>query len=232
MDEPADTEVVIERGRIGPASEGRVQLPLPQVTCVANGKLRLQGESWAAERARRGDAWTSADELSEAALASIVQFALADSVAARGGVVLHSVGVALQRGAAVFTGPSGAGKSTLAQNAEAGGASLLSDELVVLLPESEGYRAHGTPWNRGFPRAAPLRCLGLLGWDAPHRMEGVSPAEVLRILLPNAYVLDTGAEARTALFERAGALLRAVPLRRWVFAPHPSVAVALNESLP
>lgn len=66
-----------------------------------------------------------------------------------GGLLVH--GAALQAGDAIFllVGQSGSGKSTaVALSHAAGKAVALGDDLVLLRPEGDGWRAYGTPfWN-------------------------------------------------------------------------------------
>lgn len=73
---------------------------------------------------------------------------LAQDVAARGGALLHSAGVATAAGAWLFVGRSGAGKSTLCGLAASRGLEILSDELNVLWHSS------------GAPVVAPLPFAG------------------------------------------------------------------------
>lgn len=65
------------------------------------------------------------------------------------GLLVH--GAALKAGAATFllVGQSGSGKSTaVALSLAAGKAVALGDDLVLLRPERDGWRAYGTPfWN-------------------------------------------------------------------------------------
>jgi hypothetical protein len=65
------------------------------------------------------------------------------------GLLVHCA--ALQAGDATFllVGQSGSGKSTaVALSHDAGKAVALGDDLVLLRPEGEGWRAYGTPfWN-------------------------------------------------------------------------------------
>jgi hypothetical protein len=141
-------------------------------------------------------------------LDSVMKVLLARALLARGGVLVHAV--ALE--GAVLLGESGAGKSTLGR---LGGDRLLSDELVAII---DG-RAWGTPWNTGVARSAPLTLLGTLGWaDAP-RLEPVSAADFLPLMLSNTLLPDETAASRAAVFDAISKLLQAHPPQRFFFPP-------------
>lgn len=65
---------------------------------------------------------------------------------------LHAAGVAWENRGVLLPGPSGCGKSTIFRNAAAGGFDLLSDDLIWLHEEPEGFRLW--PFPRGVPAEA------------------------------------------------------------------------------
>lgn len=64
----------------------------------------------------------------------------------RGGVMLHSAGIASKRRAIVCWGRSGAGKSTLSGLCQQAGFDVLSDELNALLPFDDGFCIQAMPF--------------------------------------------------------------------------------------
>ncbi|MFV9506630.1 MAG: hypothetical protein AB4911_18930 [Oscillochloridaceae bacterium umkhey_bin13] len=79
---------------------------------------------------------------------------------AAGGLLVHGAGIAYNTHGYLLLGPSGAGKTTAARNAPPG--SVLNDDLILILPASEGWQMYATPFTnpsqlgpRG-PACAPL----------------------------------------------------------------------------
>jgi len=101
--------------------------------------------------------------------------AWAAAAAAAGGTLLHGAGLLYRGEGLVVTGPPDAGKSTCAGLALAAGASLLSDELVVLFPDGT---VQGTPFCSSLRAPSSperVRCAALLTLDKAGG-ESVSPA--------------------------------------------------------
>lgn len=110
----------------------------------------------------------------------------------QGGLLVHSSGVAFGVRAVVAIGQSGAGKSTLARLCVAGGAQLLSDEMVQLLPG--GPSAWGTPFRSDFrgpgaPGGQRIATLLVLHQALEERMTPVALSEVVSTLMSQLYVL-------------------------------------------
>lgn len=111
-----------------------------------------------------------------------------------GGVMLHASAVAVGNRALVVTGQSGTGKTTIARHALAAGATLLSDEIVQLLP---GGLCVGTPFRSdqrlsGCPVRARVAALATIVKGSGERWEPWSPAEAVTV-------------ARAQVFRRPGA---------------------------
>lgn len=150
----------------------------------------------------------------------------------QGGLCLHAASVAFGEEAVVALGPSGAGKSTLARLClQSGRASLLSDEVVALLP---GGLVCGSPF-RSEPdlpatRAeARLRALLLLEKGQAESLMPVRRAALVSPLLGQIFQgqgvgLNLGAET----LPRLGGLLAPVPGFRLSFRKDPAVAGFLD----
>ena len=83
------------------------------------------------------------------ALINLIMMAFAWRLPARGGLLLHAAGIVLDGRAFVLVGAEGAGKSTWARLAAEAGATVLSDDVVLL------DRAGGRVWALSSPFRAP-----------------------------------------------------------------------------
>jgi len=74
------------------------------------------------------------------------------------GVELHCCGVADGEDGYLFVGQSGAGKTTTARLwLDAGAATVLSDDRVIVREDAGGLWMYGTPWHGDEPLASPGR---------------------------------------------------------------------------
>lgn len=76
----------------------------------------------------------------------LVEVCLLSRLARSGGLFLHAAGLSYGGQGLVFTGESGAGKSTIAEWFAVRGATVLSDERVILCARGTEFLAYGTPW--------------------------------------------------------------------------------------
>jgi hypothetical protein len=220
--------------RTGPGPAGWVldlrPGPTPQLAgmtgrVVADGRLlRVQGAEPLGAldvAARRAEALC--DPLLVVADA-LVRAALAADVLARGGCLLHAAALVVDGAAHLCPGRSGSGKSTLASLA----GDVLSDELVAVLPEGGGFRAHGTPWWTGRPGSAPLAAVHVLAW---HREEVAPLARGggLRHLASNLVLPLDRRQERAAAFAAAGRIAAAAPFERLAFRPSTDVDALLRR---
>lgn len=123
---------------------------------------------------------------------------------AQGGLLLHACGVICDGAGYVFVGPSGAGKSTVA--GLSAGATVLSDDLVLVERRADGYWVHGVPFRGSgwtAPRvnaAAPLRALLSLVQAPEHKVASLPKAEgVARLVGSTPFVTTTVDGARAAI---------------------------------
>jgi len=111
------------------------------------------------------------------AIENYLRWVIADLALARGGFIFHAAGLVREGSASVFFGPSGAGKSTVVSLS--GGLTVLSDDLVLLLRDGEGWRAATTPFAGTLPQQAkdraiyPLRGLYRLTQAPAHELRPV-----------------------------------------------------------
>ena len=140
-----------------------------------------------------------------------------------GGFLIHSAGVVKQGSAYLFLGPSGSGKSTVAGLSAR--YTVLNDDLVLLLPGHEQWRAYSTPfWNAGRgkgaqPGSAPLAGIFRLVKDRRNYLEQVSAGEALADLMAGIPVLSRSARFSAGLLQRCSALMRKSPVIQLHFTP-------------
>lgn len=166
-----------------------------------------------------------ADELDlSQAMENCLRFFLSAAALDAGGFVLHSAGVVHRDRAWLFFGPSGAGKSTTASRAPKG-AELLGDDLVLVEPSGDAWRACGVPFRgsfRGLPpnsrACAPLAAALRLLQDDENRLETVPRIVQVAELLGEVPFLLEDEELRSRAGDvlegfAAGAVVRRLHLR-------------------
>ena len=116
------------------------------------------------------------------ALDSFLRVLMTEILARRGGVLLHSVGI----GTRLFPGRSDAGKTTLASLAPK--RSVLSDEIVAVLPSHKGFVLHATPFWGSFRRGTntdrkAIRAIFFLHRKRKERIDRITSSEALMRIL-------------------------------------------------
>jgi hypothetical protein len=156
------------------------------------------------------------------------------------GLLVHGAGLVQQGRTLIFFGHSGSGKTTIARFSPH--ATLLNDDLVLLLPHAEGWHVHATPfWNptqaaRPTPGTAPLAVLLRLV-QAPHvALETLGPAQAAAELLSCVPLLPGSLTHSRAVMALVLRLLHHIPSYRLYFLPDASfwqvVAPLLDKEEP
>jgi len=114
-------------------------------------------------------------------------------IARDGGLMLHSCGILRGAHALLFTGPSGAGKTTISRlMREHAGASVLSDDRIVLRLDGDGIRIFGTPWHGdgelSSTGSARLRAIHVIRHAPEVLAEPLCGATAARAVLENAFL--------------------------------------------
>ena len=154
--------------------------PNPSVLDGEGGRLVISRRDFHGEvEGRRGQFVTQPKLL---ALDSFLRVLMTEILAKRGGVLFHSVGI----GTRLFPGRSDAGKTTLASLAPK--QSVLSDEIVAVLPTVKGFVLHATPFWGSFRRGTntdrkPLRAIFFLHRRRKERIDRVTSSEALMRIL-------------------------------------------------
>lgn len=196
--------------------------------------LLLQGENFRGLLGPAGDAdvWvyqaqaSPADETYLMALDSMVRMVLARLLLARGGVLFHSAGLVTPAGGYVFFGPSGSGKTTVCR-VSSGRYRVLCDEIIAVLPETDGYRMYGTPfagaWGQSIAESAPLNELFYLKKAAATRRLPLARGAAVAALLESAVTYDRSSEQLGRLMDALLALGARVPVSTLEFVPKESL---------
>lgn len=110
----------------------------------------------------------------------------------QGGVLVHAAGVSWGGRAALITGVSGAGKSTLARWCVKAGATLLSDEVVGVLPDGTvlGTPFHSDPDLQGTPTESKLHLVTTLRHGAFEAFDKRPAHELIAALCEQAFHRD------------------------------------------
>ncbi|MGZ4814573.1 MAG: hypothetical protein ACXVZV_04140, partial [Terriglobales bacterium] len=107
---------------------------------------------------------------------------------------LHCCGLAAPDGRGyLFVGHSGAGKSTLGKQwVKHRGATILSDDRIVITGSHNGYTIHGTPWHgeAGLAKnaSAQLEAIFLIQHGDTNRTEPLPPTRSAAELLSRSFV--------------------------------------------
>ncbi len=164
----------------------------------------------------------------------VVELCLVTRVARDGGIVLHSAGVLSPKGGYIFTGPSGAGKSTLSQLLAEGGASVLSDERMIVRSSAGGMVAYGTPWvgSGRYAQNASGRVTGLYcirHGARSHRIETMTPRAIMSAILQQCVLPHWDREAMDSTLAFLSRLIQRVPCRGLAFLKQPDIADYLDH---
>jgi hypothetical protein len=156
------------------------------------------------------------------------------------GLLLHACAVRDGDDGVLFAGVSGAGKSTMASLwREHSGATLLSDDRVILREHEDGFWIYGTPWHgdagAASPERARLRRIFLLRHGPENRAIPLLEAQAGAALLVRAFPTfwdPPGMEFTLQLMDR---LSRGTPAYALDFVPDGSVVKyvrSLSEQHP
>ena len=180
------------------------------------------------------DVWTRGEKTASVlgwvpmkVLNPIAEVCLLTKLAREGGLLLHSAGILSPTGGYIFTGASGAGKSTLSGFFDTRGASVLSDERMIIRKSGDAFVIHGTPWvgsgayaknESGF-----LTELFCISHGPQHQIESLPPSELLARILPQCFLSHWDRTAMESTLAFLSDLITHIPCQRLAFAKHQDV---------
>lgn len=148
---------------------------------------------------------------------------------ARGrGLEIHACGVIDTDGfGMLFPGHSGAGKSTISRSWHEQGATIVSDDRVVIRMRDKRPWLFGTPWHGderlASPAAAPLKRILFLSRGPSHAVRGMTPATAAARLLACAFPPFHDRAAIDFTVCLLGEVAAAVPCAELAFVPDAAV---------
>jgi hypothetical protein len=180
------------------------------------------------------DVWTRGEEAGSVMgwvpmkiLNPIAEVCLLTRLAREGGLLLHSAGILSATGGYIFTGASGAGKSTLSGFFDTSGASVLSDERMIIRKSGEVFVIHGTPWVGSGAYAKNesglLTELYCISRGTQHRIESLPPGAVLARILPQCFLPHWDRTAMESTLAFLNDLIDHIPCGQLAFTKHPDV---------
>ena len=193
-------------------------------------QVKLQASEWLFQRGDFRARWNAEagrghiqQSRNPYAIDSVLRIVHTLLLAKQGGFLVHAASAIRSGRAYLFAGVSGAGKTTISRLAPPD-ATLLSDEISYVRREGDHYRACGTPFagelaRVGENRSARLSTLFLLDKGTENRIEEVSTAEAIRLLLRNILFFADDRELVDLVFRSACEFVEQVPVRRLVFVP-------------
>jgi hypothetical protein len=144
---------------------------------------------------------------------------------ARGrGLLMHACAVRDGDEGLLFAGTSGAGKSTMARLwRRHTGATLLSDDRVILRQHDDGFWIYGTPWHGDAravsPERAPLRRVFILGHGRGNRAARLSPIQASAALLVRSFPTYWDLPGMEWSLQLLARLSQAAPIYDFDFVP-------------
>jgi hypothetical protein len=148
---------------------------------------------------------------------------------ARGrGVEVHACGVIDTDGAAyLFAGQSGAGKSTIARLWSRAGATILSDDRLVLRIRDGNVWVYGTPWHGeeqfGCPESAPLARIFFLTHAPENRTTPMTEAGAAALLFARAFPPFYDKPGLDFTLSFLGDVMSRVPAAELAFVPDSAI---------
>ena len=154
-----------------------------------------------------------------------------------GGLLLHAASVVRRGRAYLFFGPSGAGKTTASRvSRDQAGATVLNDDLVILLPQADRWLVQATPFTNPtqMPPAgdlrSPLRAIYRLIQSPQVYTEPIVPGLAVAELLTSCAIVNGDPSRADRLLARLENIVRTIPVRRLYLRPEASFWANLDPT--
>lgn len=165
----------------------------------------------------------------------LLQLALMDYFAVHNGGLLHACAVLDGDHIILLVGPPEVGKSTSARLWHTAGATILSDDRIVVRQRAERLWAYGTPWHSTTPlvspAAAPIKALLFLQHGATNQATRLTPTAATRRLLPELYLPLWNAVAVEQVLGLADQIVAQIPCYEFAFVPNASAVDYVRKLL-
>lgn len=181
--------------------------------------------------------WTVASEgdMFARAVENVLRLVVAYALLEDGGALFHGACVLDGGSAVLFPGVSGAGKTTTSRLSAAEGRTVLSDDIVGVLPGPGGYDVVALPFGSEFrlagPREArfPLRAMCRLEKGEVTDVTSLKPAAALGLALACTPFVNQDPLRVDRLFGTLGRLTGTIPLRTLRFPKDGPIWSALPQ---
>ena len=170
-------------------------------------------------------AWLGVEHENEFAQAIVVENFLriyaAHNALAHKGVLLHSAGLVFDHQAYIFVGRSGVGKTTLTRKAYRFGATVLSDDINLVMPSDSGFNAYKVPFTGEFGRTVehtnvaasfPIKAIILLEQGDSIRASFSTASFAVSRLIAGSPFVNTDEREIDALFDIYTNLVSKLPI--------------------
>jgi len=139
--------------------------------------------------------------------------------------MLHAAGIMRDKKTYLFFGHSGSGKTTISRLST--NKLVLNDDLVILMPENNGWQVYGTPfWNptqvKPAAQNAPLVGLYKLVQDKSVFLKSIPASEALAELISNVPIIPADPGRTLKLIARLSEIMNSAPVQKLHFLPEPS----------
>jgi hypothetical protein len=145
----------------------------------------------------------------------------------RRGLILHSLGLNDGGRGLLFVGVSGAGKSTMANCWLGSGATLLSDDRIIVRRQDDRFMMYGTPWHGdagiASPEAAPLERVYFLARASENHVQPLPSMEAVTRLMVCSFPPFHDPEGLDFVLEFLSRLAAEVPCYQLGFVPDAKV---------
>ena len=143
------------------------------------------------------------------------------------GLHVHACGIVLEGRGFLFAGHSGAGKSTLTGLWQPTGATLLSDDRIIVRRRQGTLQMYGTPWHGDMqicsPDCAPLKKIFFLARGSHNSLRPLPPVEAATLLFSCSFPPFYDREAMVFLLEFISQIVAEIPCFELKFVPDAGV---------
>jgi hypothetical protein len=167
----------------------------------------------------------------------LIEVCLLSRLSRDGGLLVHAAGLVFNNQGFVFTGPSGTGKSTIAELFAHRGATILSDERIILRRHGQTFSLYGTPWvgsgHYAENASTPLTTIyGISHGQEQHRLLPLRSSKAVTLLLQQAFLPYWDRTGLETTLDFLASLTSQLPCQSLSFLNQPDVVEFLYDHSP